>query len=74
MSKQLSAAEAARERRLRRRAAAQGLQLMKSRCRESQGFVYGTYGLVHLDLNAWVASCGGGGYGLDLDEIEDWLT
>jgi hypothetical protein len=63
-----------REERLRRAAKRQGLALVKSRSRHPDVLVYGTYGLVDPQRNAWVASSGGDGYGLDLDEIEQFLT
>lgn len=59
-----------REARLRRRARSVGLRLVKSRSRTTITGAYGTYGLLAADTNAWVATRGGDGYGLDLDAIE----
>jgi hypothetical protein len=63
-----------REQRLRRVAVRLGYRLVKSRCRTPELFVYGTYGIIDPDRNWWVQTFGGDGYGLDLDEIEAWLT
>lgn len=59
-----------REDRLRRRAKRLGLQMVKSRNRSSESSVFGTYGLVDVDTNAWVATSGGYGYGLSLVEAD----
>lgn len=66
--------ERAHEARVRRAAKRQGLQLVKSRCRVPEAFVFGTYGLIDPARNAWVAHRGGDGYGMSLDEVEAWLA
>jgi len=64
-----------RENLLRRMAARQGLALMKSRRRDPRAVDFGTYMLVDPDTNAVVAAGSDGhGYGLTLDDIEEWLT
>lgn len=68
-------AEKVRENRLRRMAARQGLVLHKSRRRDPRAVEYGTYMLVDLYTDVVVASGNAGrGYGLTLDEVEEWLT
>lgn len=64
-----------KEARLRRMAARQGLALCKSRRRNPYACDYGTYGLYDVSMNGLVASGGEvfNGYGLDLDEVEEWL-
>jgi hypothetical protein len=62
-----------RENRLRRMAERQGLKLLKSRRRDPMAIGFRTFGLVDADTNSWVAANHRNGYGLDLDEIEDWL-
>src|SRR4051794_12325909 len=65
-----------RETKCRRAAARQGLVLLKSRRRDPRALTFGTYGLVDASTNAWVTYDGGSqaGYGLSLDEIEEWLN
>jgi hypothetical protein len=65
-----------RENRLRRMAERQGYQLVKSRRRDPRAWDYGTWGIIDPFTNAWVLHdfATGRGYGLDLDEIEAWLT
>jgi len=56
-------------------AARQGLALTKSRIRDVDATLYGTYMLMDADDNS-VAFTNwnlGGGYGLTLDDIEDYL-
>ena len=67
-------AEKVRENRLRRMAKRQRLALVKSRRRDPRAWDYGTYGLIDPSRNTLVADAGQSGYGLDLDEIEAWLT
>jgi hypothetical protein len=57
------------ETRLRRRAIAQGLRLLKSRSRDHATMGYGTYMLVDSNTRAIVASGLPDGYGLDLDDV-----
>lgn len=64
-----------RENRLRRMAERQGLQLQKSRRRDPRALDYARYQLVDVYTNALVAgSSPWGGYGLDLDDVEEFLT
>lgn len=69
--------EKVRENRLRRMAARAGYKLDKCRRRDPNALGFGTYQLVNLgtggvDYADWNAL--GTGYGLDLDDIERWLT
>lgn len=66
--------EKVREDRLRRRAARQGLRLMKSRRRDRRAIDYGTYQLVNPHTHALVSYGLSAGYGLSLDEVEEALT
>jgi hypothetical protein len=63
------------EARARRLAARQGLRLVRARSRTPQDYLYGTYGLIDDETNAWVAhdACQRG-YGLTLAEVEAWLA
>lgn len=65
-----------RENRLRRMAERQGLRLMKSRRRDPRAWGYGTYMLVDADTGvvAFADWAVGRGYGLSLDDIEEFLT
>lgn len=70
-----------RETRLRRMAERQGLRLVKSRRRDPRALHYGTYALVRGVTRGanWregvlVAGDPNTGYGLDLDDVERWLT
>jgi hypothetical protein len=63
-------ADKARENRLRRMAARQGLHLTKSRARDPQTPDFGTYMLTDLATNFLVASKLPNGYGLSLDDVE----
>jgi hypothetical protein len=63
-----------RENRLRRAAQRQGLQLQKSRRRDTRAYDWGTYQLVDPYTNTLVAYGGRSGYGLSLDEIEEALS
>jgi hypothetical protein len=73
-----------RETRLRRMAERQGLRLEKSRRRDPRALGYGTYALVQeppvttggasLRERVLVAGDPNTGYGLDLDDVERWLT
>jgi hypothetical protein len=63
--------EKVRENRLRRAAARQGLILRKSRRRDPRALDYGNYWLVDLAGNYLVA---GGESGINLDDVEVWLT
>lgn len=68
-------AEKAREARLRRLAEAQGLRLEKSRARNPAIPGYGTYRIVDNVSNLVMAyNMAADYYGLDLDEVEQWLT
>ncbi len=64
-----------RENRLRRVAERRGLRLMRSRRRDPNAWDYGTYQLVDVRTKGVVAAewSIGRGYGLSLDEIEQWL-
>jgi hypothetical protein len=63
-----------RENRLRRMADRQGLRLEKSRRRDPQALTFGTYRLVDLFTRALVLGDVNHSYGLDLDEVEKYLT
>jgi hypothetical protein len=63
-----------REQRLRRAVARLGYKLVKSRCRTPEAYVYATYGIIDPDRNSWISWVGGDGYGMDLDQIEEWLS
>lgn len=64
-----------REAYLRRKAANQGLALRRSRTRDEQAPDYGTYQLADAETGTIVKGIKGKarGFGLDLDEIEDYL-
>ena len=65
-------AEQAREARLRQRAARQGLILPRSRLRgRTHGRDYGGYMIIDANLNMVL---GGASFGLDLDDVERWLS
>lgn len=66
-----------RENRLRRVADRQGLRLMKSRRRDPHATDFGTYMLVNVQTGGVDAADWGSftkEYGLDLDDIEEWLS
>jgi hypothetical protein len=66
--------EKVRENRVRRMAERQGLALQKCRRRDELARGYGTYRLVDPFHNRVVASVPAlGDYGLDLDDVEDFL-
>lgn len=64
-----------RENRLRRAAQRQELRLEKSRARDSRDTTYGTYQLRDLSTDTVVRSrlCHRRGFGLSLEEVEDFL-
>lgn len=64
----------ARESRLRRAAARQGLSVAKSSRRNTQAPDFGTYMLTDPHTNAVVALGLLSGYGLTLDDVETELT
>jgi hypothetical protein len=65
-----------RENRLRQVADRQGLRLEKSHARNENDITYGTYQLVTHQYGGTVhADCTAGrGYGLDLDDVEEYLS
>ena len=63
----------AREHRLRRMAARQGLRLERSQRRDPNDLGDGTYQLIHAYTRA-VIYAGQTGDGLDLDGVEEYLT
>jgi hypothetical protein len=63
-----------REARLRRIAKRQGLLLQRSRVRDPRSWIRGTYQLVDPALNLVVCYGMSGGFGLDLDEVEEALS
>ena len=65
--------EKVRENRVRRIAARQGFQLIKSRRRDPRAYDYGTYMLAHPQTNTLVIGGGPGNGGLSLDEMETSL-
>jgi len=67
--------EKTREDLLRRAARRQGLLLSKSRQRDHRGHVRAhPWGLYSVPADRWVVSRGDQGWGLDLAEIEAYLT
>lgn len=68
--------EKARESRLRRLAARQGLILHKARTRDPRVWWAGTYGLSDARSTALVAGCGAtaNGCGLDLEDVAAFLA
>ncbi len=59
---------------VRRKARRAGYRLMKSKTRTPEDHRFGTFMLVDERTNAVVLSDNiGNGYGLELDEINDWL-
>lgn len=62
------------ENRLRRKAARQGLELHKSRLRDPHATGFGSFMLVDADTRAVVAASLPHGYGLDMDDVEQYLT
>lgn len=62
------------ENRLRRAADRQGLRLEKSRARDPRAITYGTYMILDASTTALVAGDSTNGYGLTLDEVEEYLT
>ena len=63
-----------REKRLRRAADRQGLRLERSRRRDPRALGFGTYRLTDARTGGVVAAGSEGGYGLTLDQVEDYLT
>jgi hypothetical protein len=66
--------EKVHENRLRRMADRQGLRLEKSKRRDPRAYDYGTYQLVEVQTNTIAAYGSQSGYGLDLDDVEEYLT
>ena len=64
----------AREMRLRRKAARQGLALSKSRRRDPDALDYGKYALLEPATGRVVFGAGPVGYAADLDAVEAFLT
>jgi hypothetical protein len=63
-----------RENLLRRAAVRQGYFLSKSRRRDPRAIGYGTWGIWDPKAKKWVyAADPEDGYGLTLDQVEDWL-
>jgi hypothetical protein len=62
--------EARREAQLRRAVRRLGYKLVKSRYAMTQG----TFGIIDPDYNAWFYYTGYNGYGMDLDDVEAWLS
>jgi hypothetical protein len=52
-----------------------GYRLMKSRTRDPRDLTFGGYQIVEVQSNGLVAGWGNvqRGFGLDLDDVEDWL-
>jgi hypothetical protein len=66
----------AREDKARRDAARQGYRLEKSRASDPRARTYGTFKIVDADTSAVVfqgSNTAGSGYGLSLDDAEEWL-
>jgi hypothetical protein len=65
-----------RENRLRRAVERRGFQLQKRRRRDPRAWDYGTYQIVDPILNAvvWADWATGQGYGLTLEDVEEWLA
>lgn len=66
--------EKIRENRLRRMAARQGLQIVKSRRRDARAIDFGGYMLVDPQTSAVVAGASPIAYNLSIDDVEDYLT
>lgn len=65
--------EKSREINLRRKAARQGKALQKSRMRDTDAWITGTYGIYDVETRALLADVAGSGYGLSLDDVEAYL-
>lgn len=67
--------EKTRETRLRRQAERRGLRLQKSPRRDADARDFGTYQLVD-EREGWIVAeqLAGQGYGLTLDDVEEWLN
>lgn len=65
-----------RETRVRRSVERRGFQLQKSRRRDPDGWDYGTYQVIDSRTNTLVFGdfTTGHGFGLSLDDIENWLS
>jgi hypothetical protein len=63
-----------RDNRVRRMAKRQGLELIKSRRRDTRALDYGGYLLVDPATSMVVYSYGWNDFGASLDDIEAWLT
>jgi hypothetical protein len=63
-------ANASREARARRLAFRKGFRLAKSR----GGYNAGTFGIVDLDTNGLVAGDHQFGFGLSIEDVEEWLA
>lgn len=66
--------EKIRENRLRRAALRQGLLLQKARRRDTRAYDYGTYQIVDVHTNCLVAYSLPHGFGMSLDDVQEWLT
>lgn len=74
MSPRVEGADRVQEKRVRRMASRQGLQVVKSRRRDPRATDFGTYILTDPATNTIVAGDHNNGFGLTLDEIERKLT
>jgi hypothetical protein len=63
-----------RTNRLRRAAARQGLQLVKSRRRDPRALDYGGWMITELSTNTIVAGATPREYSMSLDDVEKYLT
>jgi len=63
-----------RDSRVRRLANREGLRVVRSRCRVPEAAEYGTYMITDPFTNSVVAIGLSGGFGLTLDDVENYLS
>jgi hypothetical protein len=64
------------ENRLRRKLDRMGYRLMKSRARDPDDLTFGGYQIVDVQINGLVEGHGnaGRGYGMTLDDVQEWIA
>ena len=70
MKETMDLVESRREARLRSAVRRLGYSLVKSRHKYTRG----TFGVIDPYRNAWIAYIGSDGYGMTLDDIEEWVS